>query len=72
MISKWERMRAELEMRKCPICAGLGSYDDAEPGDIAFDTFPCNACNYTGFRDGKTIKFETQTPPESSDSSEPT
>lgn len=33
---------------KCPTCHGLGTVNDAELGDISFNTKPCEACETHG------------------------
>lgn len=30
--------------KKCPTCKGIGVLDDADPGDIMFNTWPCPTC----------------------------
>ena len=39
---------------KCQTCTGLGTINDAEPGDISFNTTTCPACKGTGMT--KTVK----------------
>jgi hypothetical protein len=44
---------AQIEQCKCKTCHGSGECDDAEAGDIRFNTFLCTACKGTGWKDGK-------------------
>jgi DnaJ-class molecular chaperone len=37
-----------LETAKCPDCDGSGECDDADLGDIYFNTWKCPKCNGTG------------------------
>jgi hypothetical protein len=46
----YEQLATELEARKCPSCGGLGTKDDAEPGDIAFRAWKCLPCKGTGLK----------------------
>lgn len=39
---------------KCQTCQGTGHTDDAEPGDICYNTIVCPTCKGTGLT--KTIK----------------
>lgn len=32
-------------IKKCSICGGTGSINDAEPGDTSFKTYPCPVCD---------------------------
>jgi hypothetical protein len=41
-------IRALISSVKCKICCGTGKIDDAAPGDIGFNEWPCNECNGTG------------------------
>ena len=41
-----------LEQEKCPNCMGLGQQNNAEPGDIGYDTWECKPCKGTGFLNG--------------------
>lgn len=47
--SEYLRALEDLEARKCETCGGLGTVDDAEPGDISFRTFQCPDCKGSGF-----------------------
>lgn len=49
-----ENAVAELE---CPKCSGFGQCEDAEPGDIGFNTWTCPDCKGTGIKDGKQYKI---------------
>ncbi len=49
-MSVYQACKEVLEEMECPKCGGLGYYDDAEPGDISFNTFKCDECNQTGFK----------------------
>lgn len=37
---------------RCKVCGGLGTVDDAESGDISFNTYDCHACDGTGWAKG--------------------
>lgn len=42
-----------LRDNKCMLCFGRGKVNDAEPGDIFFNTYECPSCYGTGFADGR-------------------
>lgn len=50
MISQYDKLKQELEAKKCLRCNGHGECDDAEPGDISFRTSVCQSCNGTGMQ----------------------
>jgi DnaJ-class molecular chaperone len=52
-VSAFLALLNEVQSKKCPICHGLGEYDDADFGDIACRTFKCQSCKGTGFKDGQ-------------------
>lgn len=54
-MSEFQEMREELEKRKCTECQGLGECDDAEPGDIFFLKWTCEACKGTGLRAAEVV-----------------
>lgn len=47
-MSKFHELKQELEECACPECFGVGEWDDAEPGDIYFNTYKCSYCEGTG------------------------
>lgn len=49
----YQEVHQYLKNHKCPECGGLGECDDAEPGDIGFNTWVCPKCNGTGFKGGQ-------------------
>jgi hypothetical protein len=55
-VSEYQNLVGLVESLKCPTCSGQGDYDDAEPGDIFFNTFRCTVCKGTGFRNGETYQ----------------
>ena len=50
-----------IETGMCSRCQGSGEIDDAEPGDISFNTADCGTCNGTGWQDkhDRYLTFET-------------
>lgn len=48
--SDFENALADLLSKKCDECGGMGTVDDADLGDIAFNTYVCPKCNGTGFK----------------------
>ncbi len=52
-MSEFQNLIDEVSSLKCPTCGGLGEYDDADFGDIAFNIYRCTACKGTGFKDGQ-------------------
>lgn len=57
-MANWEDLLDDVLALKCPTCDGLGEYDDAEPGDISFNTVKCSPCKGTGFKDGQTRQLD--------------
>ena len=51
-MSDYQDTKSKFETYKCKECCGLGTDDDAEPGDIGYDEWPCEACNGTVFAKG--------------------
>lgn len=47
-MSRYFEIKQELEECMCPVCFGTGESNDAEPGDIRYDTWECSHCNGTG------------------------
>lgn len=43
---------AELKDKVCEPCSGSGELNDADPGDISFNTWRCTICKGTGFAPG--------------------
>lgn len=50
MTSEYEKQKAELESRKCDTCKGSGECDDADLGDISYNTWTCEDCKGTGLK----------------------
>jgi DnaJ-class molecular chaperone len=50
-MNKYDEAKAKLEKQKCKTCQGLGKCDDAGPGDIGYNEWPCPACKGTGLTD---------------------
>lgn len=40
----------ELKSARCTSCFGVGSHNDAEPGDIHFNSWKCPDCHGTGLK----------------------
>lgn len=60
-MSDYEKLLKEVVALACANCKGFGEIDDAEPGDIAFNVYSCQACDRTGFKEGKKCKlFESK------------
>ena len=49
MQSAYEQLKEQVERKACPTCKGHGEVDDAEPGDIAYNTYVCPECKGSGF-----------------------
>ncbi len=47
-MNEYEKLKAELEKKRCKACGGSGVCDDADLGDIFFRTWKCPNCNGTG------------------------
>lgn len=48
-MSKYTKAKDVLNKYKCPECHGSGKIDDAELGDMAFNTYECSVCYGIGF-----------------------
>lgn len=48
MASKYFDELEALIKKRCEICHGIGTCNDAEPGDISCNEWPCKKCNGTG------------------------
>lgn len=48
-MSNYTDLRDKLTREMCSECAGAGTYDDADCGDMYYKTYECNACSGTGF-----------------------
>lgn len=42
------RAEAKKQLKKCPMCNGIGRCNDADLGDISFNEWVCENCNGTG------------------------
>lgn len=49
-MSKYYELLEELKSAKCPDCRGMGEMDDAEAGDVYFNTWVCTSCHGTGLK----------------------
>jgi DnaJ-class molecular chaperone len=49
VISKFQKAVEDIRFKKCAKCDGIGEIDDADFGDIFFNTWECPDCNGTGF-----------------------
>ena len=49
----YQEILDQIKSLACKTCYGSGELDDAEAGDIRFNTFPCKKCKGTGWKDGK-------------------
>lgn len=47
-MSEYFKQLEVLKARRCDKCHGTGECDDAEPGDMSFNTWPCPDCGGTG------------------------
>lgn len=61
-MSKYHDLIKQLESAKCPDCRGMGEMDDAEPGDIYFNTWVCTSCNGTGLKFGVSLDIDYSKP----------
>ena len=57
-MSRYDDVREQIESSMCLACGGLGEYDDADIGDISYNTYYCNLCNGTGFQDGVVLELK--------------
>ena len=48
-MSKYQEELQKLENSMCQTCQGSGEMDDAEPGDIFYNTYNCCKCGGSGF-----------------------
>jgi DnaJ-class molecular chaperone len=48
-MNEYQKALEALVSSRCFTCHGIGTCDDAEPGDISFRTWTCQRCNGTGF-----------------------
>ncbi|WCX68768.1 anti-termination protein Q-like protein [Salmonella phage GSW6] len=56
-MSKFQELKQELEELACPECMGYGECDDAEPGDISYNTWDCPSCKGTGINPLYTVSL---------------
>lgn len=49
-MNEYAKLQKELEEKECPKCHGLGECDDADCGDIYFNTWKCPDCNGSGIK----------------------
>lgn len=56
-MSRYEDVEDRLSDFKCSKCHGSGEYDDAEPGDISFNTYKCTECSGSGFSKNVTCEL---------------
>jgi hypothetical protein len=49
-MNAYHMLKEELELRKCETCRGLGTCDDADLGDISYNTWQCKSCYGTGLK----------------------
>lgn len=56
-MSKFHELKQKLEELACPECFGAGEWDDAEPGDIYFNTYKCSHCEGTGINPLYTVSL---------------
>lgn len=61
-MSKYEEQLEKLKDHICKNCEGEGFTNDAELGDIAFNTYKCTNCDGTGFELGVTIHLYKAVP----------
>lgn len=50
-MSEYHRRLKELQDSRCPTCYGNGECDDAEAGDMFFNTWTCPTCKGTGIKE---------------------
>lgn len=53
MDTPYEKVFKELIETRCDTCAGAGTCDDAEPGDIMYNEWVCKSCKGSGFKDSQ-------------------
>lgn len=46
--NEYNRREEELEDLKCPVCSGSGTCDDADVGDISYNSWTCKLCSGSG------------------------
>lgn len=51
MSSEYIRKREELKSLRCEMCYGLGKCDDADAGDMSFNSWECPKCSGEGMID---------------------
>ena len=47
-MSAYHKILKQVEECRCENCGGLGTCDDAEPGDIYYNTWECTECKGSG------------------------
>ena len=55
MESNYQRLLDILEDFECQHCLGTGTVDDAEPGDIRYNTYTCKECQGSGIRNNQAL-----------------
>ena len=50
MKNDFSTISERLDALKCPVCQGLGECDDADMGDIMFNTWTCRTCHGSGMK----------------------
>lgn len=53
MKGSYKKVVEEMKNEMCVRCYGSGEVNDAEPGDIYFNTMACSSCSATGWKDAK-------------------
>lgn len=48
MNNEFEAAQEYLESIRCTVCNGSGECNDAEPGDIDYNSWTCTECNGEG------------------------
>ncbi len=47
---QFQKLEQELELKRCPVCKGLGVINGSEPSDRYFNDGICKDCNGTGMK----------------------
>lgn len=61
-MSNYEEVEKRLKKARCKSCNGGGTRNDADFGDISFNTWECGDCSGTGFSGGCTLTLTEEAP----------
>lgn len=60
-MAAFQLLKRQLEAAVCKGCNGIGEANDADFGDISFNTWKCEPCKGSGFKDGQLLSLVNQT-----------